>query len=395
MKKCIMTNGTSRVRISLYSVILMCAGMSMISAGAAMRAVDPLILQADTGQEGRVLRMAAGRMVRSDMLQARTAADIDKKMKKSRFIFILIGFILAGAFLLTGPNYAETTCQQRLFSSPDEAVKALLEAVSSGGSSEALCRIYGDQFKDILTGDRDQDLRNARRLASALAGGYTFVQAGENKVTIEVGPRNWPMPIPLVKENGVWRFDTAAGKDEIISRHIGRNELCAIGVCRAYVLAQKKYEEMYGNYARKFMSSSGKKDGLYWPNKDNEPQSPFGPLVAKACNQGFFNYQNAARRPFHGYYFKILTGQGKDVSGGAVNYLVDGKLAGGFGLVAYPARWDRSGVMTFIVNQDGKVYQRNLGEKTLQIASAMRVYDPDSAWQLVQDEGLPFVVSEK
>ncbi len=209
------------------------------------------------------------------------------------------------------------------------------------------------------------------------------------------------MPIPLVKADGQWRFDTAAGKEEIINRHIGKDELNAIGVCRAYVTAQRQYSaanaEAGGGakYALKFKSSPGKKDGLYWPAAGKEPASPFGPLVAQAHAEGYGQEKSAGPKPFHGYCFRILTRQGKDAPGGEMDYMSGGNLTGGFALVAYPALWDQSGIMTFIVNQDGKVCQRNLGEKTFQIAKAMTEYNPGSDWTLVQDEGVSGAAAEK
>ena len=209
------------------------------------------------------------------------------------------------------------------------------------------------------------------------------------------------MPIPLVKADGQWHFDTAAGKEEIINRHIGKDELHAIGVCRAYVAAQRQYASANpdagggAKYAQKFKSTPGKKDGLYWPAAENEPASPFGPLVAEAHAEGYGKNQGTGPHPFHGYYFRILTRQGKAAPGGKMNYLSHGNLTGGFALVAYPEHWDQSGIMTFIVNQDGKVFQRNLGEKTSRIAGAMKEYNPDSEWTLVPDQGVLSAVSEK
>jgi hypothetical protein len=289
---------------------------------------------------------------------------------------------------------------QRLFASPDEAIKAL-QAATEAKDKSALNEIFGPEFKGLLTGDEVQDANNARQFAAAVAQGCAPVKEGEDKITLEIGTNNWPMPIPLVKTDGQWHFDTAAGKDEIINRHIGKDELHAIGVCRAYVAAQRQYADMIpkvgggANYARKFKSTPGKKDGLYWAPVENEPASPFGPLVAEAHAEGYGGHKGGGPHPFHGYYFRILTRQGKAASGGKLNYLSEGVLAGGFALVAYPEHWDQSGIMTFIVNQDGKVYQRNLGEKTSRIARAMKEYNPDSEWTPVQEEGVLSAVSEK
>jgi hypothetical protein len=289
---------------------------------------------------------------------------------------------------------------QRLFASPDEAEKSL-QAAADAKDNAALREIFGPEFQELLTGDKVQDADNAQRFAAAIAQSCNPVKEGEDKITFEVGTNNWPMPIPLVKADGQWHFDTAAGKEEIINRHIGKDELHAIGVCRAYVTAQKQYADANprvgggAQYAQHFKSSPGKKDGLYWPAVENEPASPFGPLVAEAHAEGYGKNKGAGPHPFHGYYFRILTRQGNAAPGGKMDYLSHGNLTGGFALAAYPEHWDQSGIMTFIVNQDGKVFQRNFGEKTSRIAWAMKEYNPDSKWTLVQDAGVLRAVSEK
>jgi hypothetical protein len=243
-----------------------------------------------------------------------------------------------------------------------------------------------------------QDANNAQRFAATMSQSCTQVKEGDDKITLEVGTNNWPYPIPLVRAGGQWFFDTAAGKEEMINRHIGKDELCAIGVCRTYVVAQRQYASNVGrgvNYAQHFKSTPGKQDGLYWPVAEGEAASPFGPLVAEAHAEGYVTHRSAGPHPFHGYYFKILIRQGEAAPGGKMNYLSDGNLTGGFALVAYPEHWDQSGIMTFIVNQDGKVYQRNLAEKTSRIAAAIKEYNPDSNWTLVPDEGVLSAASEK
>jgi hypothetical protein len=289
---------------------------------------------------------------------------------------------------------------QRLFASPDEAVKAL-QAATEARDTAALNEIFGPGYQELSTGDKVQDANNAQRFAAAMAQGCNPVKEGEDKITFEVGTNNWPMPIPLVKTNGQWYFDTAAGKEEIINRHIGKDELNAIGVCRAYVAAQRQYAGVNPDagggvkYAQKFKSTPGKKDGLYWPAAENEPASPFGPSVAEAHAEGYVKHMGKGPHPFHGYYFRILTRQGKAAPGGKMDYLSHGNLTGGFALMAYPEHWDQSGIMTFIVNQDDKVFQRNFGEKTSRVAGAMKEYNPDSEWTLVPDEGVLSAVSEK
>jgi len=321
----------------------------------------------------------------------------------SRFASLLVIPLLAGAWgILPAPLRAaeQNQAQQKSsdaeqsFASPDEAIKALQAAVAAKDQS-SLRELFGPDFHELMTGDKVQDANNAKRFAAAMGQSCQPVKDGDDKITLEVGPNNWPMPIPLVKADGQWHFDTAAGKEEIINRHIGKDELHAIGVCRAYVIAQRQYAGMSSGsgaevkYARHLKSTPGKKDGLYWPAATNEPRSPFGSLVAEAQAEGYVVHKKGTGpHPFHGYYFRILTRQGSAASGGSMDYLNQGELTGGFALVAYPEHWDRSGIMTFIVNQDGKVFQQNLGEDTSRIAGAMKEYNPDSAWTPVKDEGI-------
>jgi hypothetical protein len=289
---------------------------------------------------------------------------------------------------------------QRLFASPDDAIAALHTATEAKDKA-ALREIFGPEYDKLTTGDGVLDANNARKFAAAMAASCNPVKDGEDKITLEVGTNVWPMPIPLVKAGGQWHFDTEAGEEEIINRHVGKDELHAIGVCRAYITAQQQYASLNSDaagrlvYAQKFKSTPGKRDGLYWPTVENETESPFGPLVAEAHADGYAHHDGNGPHAFHGYYFKILTAQGKDAPGGKLNYLSHGDLTGGFALVAYPERWDESGVMTFIVNQDGKIYQSNLGEKTSRVAQAMKQYNPGPKWTLVQDEGVVGAVSEK
>jgi hypothetical protein len=314
----------------------------------------------------------------------------------------LLAGILPATLQAVDQRAAESTLtiRPRSFFSPGEAVKAL-QLAAEAKDNAALLEIFGPQYAELATGDKVQDANNARKFAAVMAQGCESVKEGEDKITLEVGTNNWPMPIPLVKTDGQWHFDTAAGKEEMISRHIGKDELHAIGVCRAYVSAQKQYADMVpkigggANYAQKFKSAPGKKDGLYWPTADNEPASPFGPLVAEAQAEGYGANNGAGLHPFHGYYFKILTQQGPAATDGKLSYLSEGILEGGFALVAFPEHWDQSGIMTFIVNQDGRIYQRNLGENTPQLAGDMKEYNPDGEWTLAQDKGVLNVVSEK
>jgi DUF2950 family protein len=282
---------------------------------------------------------------------------------------------------------------QQTFSSPDDAVVALRMAVESDDNA-GLDKIFGPDLKSLRTGDEVQDAKNRRRFATALAESCQLDKQSPDEIFIDVGTNNWPMPIPLVQTNGQWFFDTPAGKEEAIDRHIGKDELAAISVCRAFVPAQQQFAGMNGGvYAEKFKSSEGKRDGLYWPSEENAPASKFGHLVAEAQMEGYSGEKGA--QPFHGYFFKILTRQGPAAPGGKMDYMSDGSLKNGFALLAWPQNWDQSGIMTFVVNQDGKVYQTNLGEKTSRIASRTKEYNPDDQWKLVEDEGIRDIIMER
>jgi hypothetical protein len=320
----------------------------------------------------------------------------------TRFSGLLAIALLAGAPIVPSTLLyaAELKEGQRMFASPDDAIKALHAAAESTDKT-ALHAIFGPEFRELLTGDEVQDANNSKSFAAHLGQNCIPVKEGEDRIILEIGTNSWPMPIPLVRAGGKWHFDTVEGKEEIINRHIGKDELHAIGVCRAYVTAQRQYAAANPDagvgvkYAQKFKSAPGKKDGLYWSAAENEPPSPFGPLVAEAHAEGYVEHKDAGPHAFHGYYFRILTAQGDDAPGGRMSYLRHGKLTVGFALIAYPERWDHSGIMTFMVNQDGNVYQRNLGEKTAHIASAMKEYNPNGEWTQVSDKGVLSAVSEK
>jgi len=291
------------------------------------------------------------------------------------------------------PNQAQPqpAVKQRCFASSDEAVKALQTATAARDKT-ALHEIFGCEADELLTGDEVQDARNAQKFATALAQGCVPVKDADDKITLEVGTNNWPMPIPLVKADGQWHFDTAAGKDEIVNRHIGKDELHAIGACRTYVTAQRAYASVDagqgGSYALKFKSAPGTKDGLYWSQVQNEPASPIGPMLAESQTDGNIYSAGKGPQPYHGYFFRILTRQGQAAPGGKKNYMSNGNLTGGFALVAYPENWDKSGIMTFIVNEDGHVFQQNFGDKTSKTAREMKSYNPNSDWTPVQEQGV-------
>jgi len=242
--------------------------------------------------------------------------------------------------------------------------------------------LLGPNGKEIISsGDEAEDAQSRANFTQRYEEMNRLVKEPDGSVTLYIGAHNWPCPIPLVNKGKMWYFDTATGKQEILFRRIGRNEVSAIHVCRELVAAQREYyTQQHSEYARKIFSDEGKHDGLYWKTSESEPQSPIGPLVARAVS-GEVKSSGAQPVPFRGYYFHILTSQGKNAMGGAKNYEVDGKMTGGFAFIAYPAVYRSSGVMTFVVSEDGVVYEKDLGKKTESLGMSIREFNPDSSWQ--------------
>jgi hypothetical protein len=277
--------------------------------------------------------------------------------------------------------------KSRTFNTPEEAVKAL-DAAVKGDKVDELLAIFGPEAKEVVdTSDPQVAKRNRQVFAVAMKEGWRLTDQNTNTKTLVVGNESWPFPIPIVNDGGKWRFDTAAGKEEVIARRIGRNELAVIQVCRTYVAAQKLYAE-HGHdgqpakvYARAFRSEQGRQNGLYWATVKGQHRSPLGDLVAQAAEEGIALDKRTQPAPFHGYYFKILTAQGNSAPGGAKDYVVDNRMTGGFALVAWPAQYDATGVMTFVVNQDGIIQQKDLGADTDAQVKAMTNYNPDSSWE--------------
>lgn len=272
------------------------------------------------------------------------------------------------------------------FATPEAAVAALSDAANATNRA-ALLDVFGPALAGLENPDQVQAAADHAAFAAALNATNRLVHESDTRCVLEVGEQAWPFPIPIVKQNGVWFFDTEAGKEEILNRRIGRNELATLQTVRAYVEAQHEYasQDRLGNdvlqYARKLISSPGLKDGLYWPTNLDGEISPLGPLVAQAEAAGYGDTAGAAE-PYQGYFFKILTRQGKHAPGGKYNYIINGNMIGGFALVAWPAEYGNTGIMTFIVNQQGLVYQKDLGAKTGHVAPAMDKYDPDTTWEL-------------
>jgi hypothetical protein len=266
-----------------------------------------------------------------------------------------------------------------MFESPEAAVRALAAAVKSGQADEMAALFAPDGQELVASSDPATGRRNREVFMAAFAEGWRLVNQTANRKTLIVGNEAWPFPVPLVKDGNKWRFDTAAGKEEVLARRIGRNELAVIAICRTYVSAQLQYAKdgHDGKPAGVYAKTFGR---LYWPPVHGQPRSPLGDLVAQAAEEGSPRQERQPPSPYHGYYFKILTGQGAKAPGGARSYVVDGEMSGGFALVAWPTQYDATGVMTFLVNKDGVVRQKDLGADSDAVARAMTVYDPDASW---------------
>jgi len=317
--------------------------------------------------------------------------------------------ILATCPFLGVPNIQAQTSAQSTFSSADEALQALVSAAKDKDHS-ALAKLFGPDYEKLLTGDEVEDNKDLDAFSSAAGESAQLQKVNDSKFVVTVGQDNWPTPIPLVQKDGQWIFDTEAGLEEALNRKVGENELSAIATCRAYAVAQWEYytegdwdHDGVAEYAPRLISTSGKHDGLYWETSEDDKPSPLGKLIAAARAEGYgpkAEIPGAAgkggaqeqetvseeRAPYHGYYFKILTRQGTAAPGGKYGYVINGNMIAGYAFVAYPDKWGSSGVMTFIINQQGRVYEKNLGPNTAKVAAAMTEYNPDPSWRLVKAE---------
>lgn len=301
----------------------------------------------------------------------------------------LAGLVAATAIVAS----VSAASAQQSFKSPEDAVAALVTATKDNWPKGVVAVLGADGSDIVSSGDKIADEAMREKFLAAYDAKHQVTKEGDDKAVMLIGTEDFPFPIPLKRKGAAWQFDTAAGRTEVLYRRIGRNELAAIQAALAYVDAQNEYADKdrtgagVATYAQRIVSSPGKKDGLYWPAAPGEDPSPLGELVARASTEGYS--VGGDRAPFHGYYFKILKRQGPKAAGGEVDYVVRGKMIGGFALVAYPAEYGNSGVMTFVVNYDGTVFQKDLGERTARIAERMTSFDPDQTWKKVNVTELP------
>ena len=313
------------------------------------------------------------------------------KLNFDRFHWANLSKLAAVTILLTACLPASSIAQQpgqKTFATAEDASNALVTSAQSN-DLKALIEILGPDGKQIVSsGDEAEDAQNRANFVQKYQEMHRLVKEPDGTTTLYIGAENWPTPIPLVNNGTAWYFDTDAGTQEILFRRIGENEMSTIKVCEELVAAEKEYHSaQHGEYAQKIFSDKGQHDGLYWKAADGESESPVGPLLASAVAEGFAKGREGAPIPFRGYYFHALTRQGKNAPGGAKSYIVNGKMTEGFAFVAYPAEYGSSGVMTFIVNEDGVIYQKDLGKNTGVFAKAVKEYNPNSSWQKADQQG--------
>jgi hypothetical protein len=352
------------------------------------------------------MRKAMGTLIRN--VEGNSKMNL-LQLKHNFAALLSLTFFLAVIFLSGLPAAHAQAPAQSTYSSPDDAMQALVTTVKAKDRS-AIAVIFAPDYEQLLSGDKVEDANDLEDFAEAVTESAQLQKVSDSKYTIVVGKNNYPMPIPVVQRDGKWLFDTKAGLDEVLNRRIGENELSAINTCRAYAIGQWEYytegdwdHDGLAEYAQKFISSPGEHNGLYWETAEDENPSPLGKLIAAAREEGYGpkppntaapettskdasgkEAQAYPRAPYHGYYFKILKSQGPHAPGGKYGYIINGNMIGGYALIAYPDKWGNSGVMTFIINQQGRIYQKNLGPDTTKLAPAITEYDPDPSWKLVE-----------
>jgi hypothetical protein len=333
---------------------------------------------------------------------------VNAEIRLTFFALLTAVVIMASGLFAIAPSVRAQASTQSTFASPQDALQALVSAAKSEDHA-GLAKLFGPDYDQLLSGDDVEDAADLDDFSAAVSESAGIQKVDDSKYTVVVGSESWPTPIPLVQKDGKWLFDTKAGLDEVLNRRIGENEFSAISTCRAYAVAQWEYytegdwdHDGVAEYAQKLISTPGNHDGLYWETSEDDKPSPLGKLIAAARAEGYGPKTEALdsagkggsekeavaeeRAPYHGYYFKILTRQGSHAPGGKYSYVINGNMIAGYALVAYPDKWGNSGVMTFIVNQQGRVYEKNLGADTAKFAAAMNEYNPDPSWKLVGDQ---------
>jgi len=302
-----------------------------------------------------------------------------------------IGMITLVSMLGAASIALAAEAKQKTYATPEEAVKDLIASIKSG-DAKAVMAVLGQGSKDIVqSGDAVADKAGRERFVKSYEEANQLEKSGDSKVVLSTGKDKWPFPIPIVKTAAGWRFDAKAGKEEILNRRIGRNELSTMKAIEAYVDAQREYylrnpqQDKLSHYAQRFVSTQGKKDGLYFPTKAGEPPSPLGPLFESAKAAGYAKGEGGKPTPYFGYHYRILKAQGPDAPGGAYDYSAQGRLIGGHALIAWPATYGNSGVMTFMINHDGVVYQKDLGPDTAAAAQKITKFNPGKTWQRVKE----------
>jgi hypothetical protein len=320
---------------------------------------------------------------------------------KYRSCLMVLLFAVAASLSATSRASAQTTPPSS-FSSPDAALQALVSAAEAKDRT-AMGSIFGSDYDKLLSGDQVEDDKDLNDFSQAVEESAKLQKDNESKYTVVVGKNNWPTPIPIIQKNGKWQFDTTAGLDEVVNRRVGENEFAAIQTCRAYAVAQWEYytegdwdHDGVAEYAQHLISSPGKHDGLFWETAEDQKPSPLGPLMAAARAEGYGPKEQTTyaagqdgsdkEAAAADHYVRILTRQGPHAPGGKYGYIINGNMIAGYALVAYPEKWGSTGVMTFIINQQGRVYEKNLGANTEKIARSMTEYDPDATWKLVDQQ---------
>ena len=340
---------------------------------------------------GAATKRVAAAVTPAAVAEAAAADDVEGEIVmtvRSAILFLLVFCAIARASGIAGqaaPPQTSAPATIQTFGSDQEAVAALVEALRAAKRGMIQGVLGPGSEKLLSSGDKYSDAAERQRFLAAYNENHKLVPAAPGQMILQVGQEDWPFPIPLVQAEGRWHFDSQAGAQELVNRRIGRNEIAAIRTSLAYVDAQNDFFALTGQYAQRLAGSPGKHDGLYWPAAEGEAESPLAPLMAQAQDEGYPGERVSGKpMPYNGYFFRTLTGQGTSAAEGARNYLSGGRMTEGFALIAWPASYGASGIMTFIVNQDGIVFQKDLGPNTAAVAAATKLFDPDLTWARVE-----------